>query len=138
MTQTASPQRAPLETTVIYNETCPICSREVDMYARYAKSKALPLRFEGLATADLAAWDLTPEAAARRFHVVKDGQLYAGVPAFVNLWDEMPRFRWLAYLLRLPGVSSLAAVVYDRMLAPRLYRLHEKRQARRAALAKSP
>ncbi len=117
---------------VIYNASCPICSREVEGYRRYAEARALPLQFDDMNTADLAALGLTPEDAARRLHVVRDGALLAGLPAFVALWGEMPRFRWLARLVSLPVVRPVAHATYERILAPLLYAMHRRRVARRA------
>jgi predicted DCC family thiol-disulfide oxidoreductase YuxK len=122
-------------TTVIYNASCPICSREVEGYRRYAEARALPLAFRDMDSADLARWGLTPQDAARRLHVIRDGRLHAGVSAFVMLWSEMPRFRWLARLVSLPVIRPLAEVVYERALAPLLYLMHRRRVARRAARA---
>jgi predicted DCC family thiol-disulfide oxidoreductase YuxK len=85
--------------------------------------------------ADLAALGLTPEDAARRLHVVRDGELLAGLPAFVALWEEMPRFRWLARVVSLPLVRPVASAVYERVLAPALYALHRRRVARRSTAA---
>jgi len=124
-----------METTVIYNADCPICSREVDGYRRYAEARALPLHFQDMGRADLAAWGLTPEDAARRLHVVQQGRLLAGVDAFVALWAEMPRFRWLARLVALPGLRQAAELLYERALAPLLYAMHRRRVARRSARA---
>lgn len=117
---------------VIYNADCPICSREIAGYRAYSEARALPLRFEGIDAADLAALGLTPEDAARRLHVVKDGELLSGVAAFVALWREMPRFRWLARLVSLPGVRQLAGGLYEGLLGPALYALHRRRVRRRA------
>lgn len=121
------------DTTVIYNGSCPICSREIGVYRRRAEEAGLPLDFRDLNETDLADWGLTPDLAARRLYVVKDGALVSGVPAFAILWAQMPGFRWLARLVRLPGVRGLAALVYDRVLAPVLYRMHLRREARRVA-----
>lgn len=118
---------------VIYNGSCPICSREVAGYKRYSEARALPLRFDDLARADLAALGLTPEDAARRLHVVRHGEVIAGLPAFVALWSEMPRFRWLARLVSLPVVRPLAEAVYEWVLAPALYALHRRRIRRAGA-----
>ena len=115
---------------VIYNAACPICSREVEGYRRYAEARALPLAFEDLGRADLATLGLTPQDAARRLHVVRDGELLAGLPAFVALWEEMPRFRWLARTVSLPVVRPLATALYEGILAPLLYAMHRRRQAR--------
>jgi len=121
-----------METTTIYNAECPICRREIAGYRAYAEARALPLRFAALQETDLAALGLTPEDAARRLHVLRDGALLSGLPAFVALWSEMPRFRWLARLVSLPVLRPVATAVYDRALAPALYALHRRRVARKA------
>lgn len=120
-------------TTVIYNAGCPICSREIESYRRYSERRALPLRFEAIEAANLSLWGLTPEDAARRLHVIKDGELLRGVPAFAALWQEMPRFRWLARIVRLPVMRQAAHGLYEGVLAPALYALHRRRVRRRPA-----
>lgn len=120
------------DTIVIYNADCPICAREIDSYRRYCDRLGLPVRFTDLGRADLGRWGLTPEQAAQRLHVIERGRLLAGVPAFLALWQRMPRFRPLARLVALPGLRQLAALVYDHVLAPALYALH-RRRVRRAS-----
>jgi len=120
----------PETTTVIYNADCPVCAREIAGYRRYCTARGLPVRFEDLDGAERARWGLTAEAAARRLHVVHEGRLHAGVAAFAILWAEMPRLRWLARLVRLPGVFALAAALYEGVLAPVLYALHRRRVRR--------
>lgn len=121
-------------TCVIYNGACPVCSREIESYARYASSNALALRFQDLHDPEtqLAQLGLTPDAAAKRLHVLKDGRLLSGVPAFAALWAEMPRFRPLARIVMWPGVRQVATVLYDQVLAPGLYHWHKRRERRLA------
>ncbi|WP_305967946.1 MULTISPECIES: thiol-disulfide oxidoreductase DCC family protein [unclassified Mameliella] len=116
--------------TVIYNDSCPICSREVAGYRRMAERDGVELGFAGLSEGAHADHGLTRDQAARRFHVVKDGTLYSGLPAFAVLWAEMPRLRWLARLVRLPGLSHILGAAYDHLVAPALYALHRRRQRR--------
>lgn len=118
------------ETTVIYNGACPICSREVAHYRRAAEDAGAPLRFEDLAAADLARFGLDADSAARRFHAVRGGDLLSGLDAFEAVWAELPRWRWLARLLRLPLVRPLARAGYDHLAAPALYALHRRRRRR--------
>ena len=118
------------KTEVLYNGDCPICSREITSYARYAASQALPLRFQALQDSDLACWGVDADAAARRLHVLKDGRVYDGLEAFQVLWADMPRFAWLARLTGLPLIRPLARRIYDHVLAPLLYWMHRRRQAR--------
>jgi predicted DCC family thiol-disulfide oxidoreductase YuxK len=119
------------QTEVLYNDTCPICSREVDHYVKLSEKHALPIRYDGLTDpATLADWGITPEDAARRFHVRKNGLTYGGIPAFVVLWQDIPQMRWLARLVSLPGFHWTACTLYDKAAAPLLYRLHLRRQRR--------
>lgn len=116
--------------TVIYNGGCPICAREIGVY-RVRVGETGTLRFRDLNDADLAVFGLTREDAARRLHVVENGQVVAGVDAFVVLWRETPGFGWLARFVGLPGVRHVAGAVYERILAPALYAAHVRRQRRR-------
>jgi predicted DCC family thiol-disulfide oxidoreductase YuxK len=118
--------------TVIYNGSCPICSREIDMYVGRVRAFGGSLKFADLNETDLAAFGLTSDQAARRLYVVQDGELLAGVDAFVVLWRETPGFAWLARLVALPGVRQVAGIVYEGALAPILFSMHKRRQSRGA------
>lgn len=118
------------ETEVLYNGECPICSREIASYARYVEGNDIPVRFEALQETDLQRWGVDADDAARRLHVLKDGEVFDGLEAFQILWADMPRFAWLARLTRLPVIQPVARRVYDYILAPLLYRMHRRRVAR--------
>lgn len=115
---------------VIYNGSCPVCSSEVNVYRKHAEAQALPIRFNDLNKADLDRLGLTPEQAAKRFHVFHDGQMLSGVPAFLVLWRTIPRYRWIARIVGLPGIRHLAVLAYDHIAAPILYGMHKRRVAR--------
>ena len=116
-------------TSVLYNGDCPVCSSEIRHYERYAARSNLPIRFDDLNDCDLSRWGVSADAAARRLHVLKDGKVLDGIPAFLALWREMPRYRWLARLVGLPGIRQVAVAIYDHVLAPALYRRHLRRMA---------
>ena len=123
---------------VVYNGSCPICSTEVAVYRRRAEVDALPIRFTDLHAADLAAVGLTADQAARRFHVLKNGEILSGIPAFLELWASIPRYRWLGRIVGFPGIRQGAILVYDHLLAPILYGMHKRRVARAAKTSVSP
>lgn len=124
------------ETEVLYNDTCPVCQFEIGRYAKHSADQNLPIRYEGISAAE--GWGLTPDQAARRLHVRKDGVLLAGLPAFQMLWAEMPRYRWLAKLSALPGIHQIGSFGYDWLAAPVIYRWHLRRQARAALAVSKP
>lgn len=119
------------ETRVLYNADCPVCNFEIQHYARYSNKQALRIRFEDLNCDDLSAWGVSQEDAARRLYVLKDGRLLSGIPAFLALWQDMPRYRWLAKLVKAPGLYTISVFFYDRIAAPILYRSHVKRLKKR-------
>ena len=44
--------------------------------------------------------------------------LRAGVDAMIAIWRELPRRRWRAVLLSLPGIHRIAGILYDNIFAP--------------------
>ncbi len=72
------------------------------------------------------------EAVKKRLHVIdQEGVLRVGIPAFAALWDETPRYRRLARILRLPLVRQGAAAFYE-LLAIVLYAWNKRRERRQA------
>jgi predicted DCC family thiol-disulfide oxidoreductase YuxK len=120
------------KTAVLYNADCPVCNFEISHYAKYADTKGLPIRFDDLNTDALAEWGLDSDTAARRLYVTKDGQLYSGIPAFLILWADMPRYTWVARIVGLPGIKQLSGLAYDYVLAPVIYKMHLRRQSKMA------
>ena len=118
------------DTRVLYNQDCPVCRFEIGHYRKQALAEGAALRFDDLS--QVQAWGLTADQAARRLHVVQDGKLVSGVPAFQLLWSQLSGWRWLARLTALPILHQIACVGYDHMLAPLLYRAHLRRQRKTA------
>ena len=119
-------------TKVLFNDQCPVCSFEINHYAAYAREKGLPIQFDDLNGPDRAAWGIDEDTAARRLYVEHEGELLSGIPAFIVLWQQMPRYHWLARIVALPGIKQIAAATYDYALAPAIYRWHLRRKARAA------
>lgn len=116
------------DTHVLYNDTCPVCSLEIDAYRRRALRDGLPLRFDPLDKA--AAWGISSDDAARRLHVWHQGEVVSGLPAFRAIWGQMPHLHWLARLTGRPYIGAAAETLYDQLLAPVLYWMHKRRQRR--------
>ena len=121
--------------TTLYNGACPVCGPEVRRYRRIDARRGGDLGWRDIAQdpAILAGLGLDLEDVKERLHVVDgDGHIHIGVDAFAVLWAELPGHRWLSTLIRAPVIHSLARIVYDRVLAPALYRWNQFRDRRRA------
>lgn len=115
-------------TRALYNGDCPVCRREIAAYEGYATQAALPIAFDDLNQAELDRWGMSRDEAARLLHVLHEGRLYAGFDAFLVLWDQMPRYRWLARIGRVPGLRQLLGWAYANVAARILYARHLRRQ----------
>jgi predicted DCC family thiol-disulfide oxidoreductase YuxK len=121
------------KTAVLFNASCPVCSFEIEHYARYCYNTGLSIRFDDLNSEARSQWGIDPDTAARRLYVLHEGQLTSGIPAFLVLWAQMPRYRWLSRTVGLPGVRQIATAMYDFVLAPAIYRWHLRRLRRQTA-----
>jgi len=118
------------ETRALYNGDCPVCDKEMCAYADYAARSDLPIAFDDLNKIDLARWGVTEDEATRLLHVMHEGELHVGWDAFLVLWAQMPRYRWLARIGRVPILRQALAWVYKHIVARVIYERHKRRQVR--------
>ena len=104
-------------TIVLFNGDCKICSKEICVYQTYGAGRELPIDFKDINAIDLAPFGLTRNETARQLHVIKNYELFKGVKAFVVLWNEMPRYRFLAKIFSLPWVTDVAQFFYYHIIA---------------------
>ena len=124
-------------TAVLYNANCPVCNFEIRHYAHYSERENLPIRFDDLNSEARQEWGIDANRAARRLYVLHEGTLTSGIPAFLVLWAQMPKYATLGRIVGLPGVKQMASLLYDYVLAPVIYRWHliRVRKAERAAVS---
>ena len=107
--------------TVYYDGACPLCSIEIAHYKRQKGSEALTFVDASDPDSDLGE-GLTQEAAMRRFHVRDDtGTLVSGAKGFTRIWQVLPRWRPVAFVARLPGITPLLELAYRGFLPVRPY-----------------
>jgi hypothetical protein len=104
-------------------------------YADYVSDHELPVAFDDLNKVDLAQWGVTEDEATRLLHVQHGGALFIGFEAFLVLWEQMPRYRILARLGRLPMIYQVCAWGYANVVARTIYLRHKRRQRRKSGNA---
>lgn len=118
---------------VYYDGGCPLCRAEIAGYQRTEGADALRWVDASASEADALGPDLHAATALARMHVRRaDGTLLRGAAAFAEIWSQLPRWRWLARLARLPGALPVLDVLYTVFLAVRP--LWRGRPAARAAM----
>jgi predicted DCC family thiol-disulfide oxidoreductase YuxK len=108
-----SPDRAPTNAlTIYYDGSCPLCSAEINYYSSKKGGDSLKLIDVSELNAPLGR-NLTNSAALKRFHVRRaDGELLSGAAAFVAVWNELPAWKWLASVARIPGLILALELLY--------------------------
>lgn len=112
----ACPPTGEAALTVLYDGACPLCRREIALYRGLAADR--PVAFVDVADADARLPEgTTREALLARFHVRRaDGVLEDGARGFVALWAQLPGWRWLARVARVPGVTPAMELAYRAFL----------------------
>ena len=94
-----------------YNESCNICRTEINHYKKINKS----INWIDVINNKSALKDtkLSPKELIRRLHIVKDNKLYKGLDAFLIVWSEIPRYKFLAKFTKIPIIYHLGWLIYE-------------------------
>lgn len=99
--------------TVFYDGACPLCRAEIKAYQNAdGHNRVLWLDANTCSEQDFGA-DLNRGEALQKFHVRRpDGSTVSGAKAFVEIWEALPRWRWLARIGRVPLVPIVLDIAY--------------------------
>ena len=97
---------------VYYNESCNICRAEIN---HYKKQNIEEIDWVDI-TNNVAAEKETlkdDKALLRRLHVKKDGKVFSGAEAFLLVWKNIPKYRFLYSIFRLPVIFQIFSLTYE-------------------------
>ena len=106
------PKRSSAEAslTVYFDGACPLCRREISLYQGIAPEQ---VQWQDVSANGALPDGLTRAEALARFHVCDaSGRVLSGAAAFVALWAQLPGWRGLAGLARVPGALWLMEWAY--------------------------
>ena len=113
------------KTEIFYNGSCSICAPEILMYKKIITNENV----EGSNQLDFVDISISApdgflqEDMLKRLHAkLPNGDIISGVPAFITLWRQVPGFKGLAVLINLPLIKPVAIFIYDKILAPTLFK----------------
>ena len=97
---------------VYFNNSCKICKAEIDLYK---KEKIKEIEWIDITDNNLATQETSKNSKEllRRLHV-KDGEkVLEGAEAFLILWKEMPKYKFLYNFFKLPVIFNLFSFGYE-------------------------
>ncbi|MGA1178704.1 MAG: thiol-disulfide oxidoreductase DCC family protein [Burkholderiaceae bacterium] len=96
---------------VFYDGACPLCQKEISVYQRADRAQAI--EWCDVSDPRNTALPLPREALLARFHVQQmNGRLISGARGFIQVWRQLPGWRWLALPASMPGVPTLLEWAY--------------------------
>lgn len=109
---------------VIYNSVCPICEAGICAFKKKVDPAHGRYIWLDINTAPkrLSGYGVTVDDVRLKIHAIdRDGNLRVGMEAVAAIWAEIPLYKSLAFLARLPILNRLAAGLYH-VTAHVLYR----------------
>ena len=101
---------------VIYNSVCPVCDAGVCSFQKKVNPANGHYVWLDINSAPkrLADYGIGVDDVRLKLHAIdKSGELRVGIDAVTAIFAEVPRYKWLAVLARLPGLNILAKTLYD-------------------------
>ena len=98
-------------TKVYYNESCNVCRFEINHYKKFEEKIAwIDVTNNSSAVNETKK---QPKELIRRLHVLKNGQIYNGIDAFLIVWEELPKYKWLHTLVKTPIIYHISYIAYE-------------------------
>lgn len=104
---------------VYFDGSCPMCRREIAVYQNITPDQ--PIAWVDVSKPDTQLpQGQSKEQLMARFHTrTAQGELLSGAAAFVHVWAQLPGWRVLAWLARVPGMLWVMEKAYNGFLPVR-------------------
>ena len=97
---------------VYYNESCNICRAEINHYKKQNIEEIDWVDITNNITAEKETLK-DDKTLLRRLHVKKDGKIFSGAEAFLLVWKNIPKYKFLYSILRLPFIFQIFSLIYE-------------------------
>ncbi len=97
---------------VYFNNSCKICKAEIDLYKKEKINQINWVDITNNLTAQMET-NKNNRQLLRRLHVEKDGKIFSGAEAFLLVWKNIPKYRFLYLILRLPIIFQIFSLGYE-------------------------
>ena len=97
---------------VYFNNSCKICKAEIDLYKKEEISEINWVDITNNKQAKIETKKNFKELL-RRLHVEKNGEIFSGAKAFLLVWKNIPKYKFLYKIFSLPIIFQIFSVGYE-------------------------
>ena len=103
--------KIPMPIRVFYNKSCNICNSEIKHYKKHTKK----IYWENIIDNENAQkiTSKTYKELIRRIHVEKNGKIFTGASAFLEIWRNIPRYKFFYKILRIKPIFIFFFIMYE-------------------------
>ena len=97
---------------VYFNNSCKICKAEIDLYK---KEEISEINWVDITNNEQAKIETKKnfKELLRRLHVEKNGEIFSGAKAFLLVWKNIPKYKFLYKIFSLPIIFQIFSVGYE-------------------------
>ena len=97
---------------VYFNNSCKICKAEIDLYK---KEKIDDINWVDITDNNQANIETKKNSKEllRRLHVEKNGEIFSGAKAFLLVWKNIPKYKFLYSIFSLPIIFQIFSLGYE-------------------------
>lgn len=97
---------------VYFNNSCKICKAEIDLYK---KEKIDDINWVDITNNNQANIETKKNSKEllRRLHVEKSGEIFSGAKAFLLVWKNIPKYKFLYSIFSLPIIFQIFSLGYE-------------------------
>jgi len=98
---------------VFYDDRCPLCRREIEYYKKL--SAFTEINWSGISEniLTLEKYGISYIESLKVLHAInEDNQMVYGVDTFILIWQQLPKWKWIAKFVELPLIYQLSKGIY--------------------------
>ena len=98
---------------VFYDDRCPLCTREIEYYKKITPPSTI--NWYGISKHEetLKKHGISLIESLKLLHATnQEGKMKIGVDAFILIWQNLPRWNWLATVIKLPIIYQISGALY--------------------------
>lgn len=98
---------------VFYDDRCPLCRREIEYYKKL--SAFTEIKWSGISEniPTLEKYGISYTESLKVLHAInEDNQMVYGVDTFILIWQQLPKWKWIAKFIELPLIYQLSKGIY--------------------------
>mgnify|MGYP001462031289 CR=1 FL=1 len=98
---------------VFYDGKCGLCSREINHYKKICNSNNFTWIDITIESKALSKFGVSQSQGLMYLHATLDNEkIFVGIDAFLLIWRNLPRWKFLAFFIGLPLIKKVCSVIY--------------------------